>query len=88
MRHFRVALTGDFLDESCGSAYGDIGLGILQSAPYIRHHFLMDLAPRPDDPTYWDRLYSLQVTPEHIADVDGLVVLRPWVKRSAAGSAA
>jgi phosphoglycerate dehydrogenase-like enzyme len=83
MRYFRVAFTGDFLDESGGSAYGDIGLGILESVPYIRYQFLMGLAPRPDDPTYWDQLYSLQVTPEHIADADGLVVLRPWVKRSA-----
>ena len=27
-------------------------------------------------------LYSLEVKPEHIEGVDGLVVLRPWVKRS------
>ena len=28
------------------------------------------------------RLYSLEVRPEHIRQVDGLVVLRPWVKKS------
>ena len=44
------------------------------------HH---DLSPKPGDPGYWSRLYSLEVTPEHIKGIDGLVVLRPWVKRSA-----
>lgn len=82
MRLFRVALTGDFLDEDGRSAYGDVGLGLLGSCPYLRHHFLHDQAPRPGDPTYWQRFYSLTVTPEHIAGVDGLIVLRPWVKPS------
>ncbi len=50
---------------------------------YIRRHFVTDLAPKPGDATYWSRLYSLEVTPDHIRDVDGLVVLRPRVKRSA-----
>jgi phosphoglycerate dehydrogenase-like enzyme len=82
MQYFHVALTGDFLTESGVSTYGDIGVGILESVPYVRHHFLMDLAPKSNDPTYWDRLYSLEITPEHIADVNGLIVLRPWVKPS------
>src|SRR5262249_51258306 len=30
--------------------------------------------------SYYQRFYSLQVTAEHIADLDGLIVLRPWVK--------
>ena len=33
-------------------------------------------------PGYWSRLYSLEITPDHIQEIDGLVVLRPWVKRS------
>ncbi|MCC7448679.1 MAG: dehydrogenase [Anaerolineae bacterium] len=82
MRTFRVALTGDFCDAAGSSAYGDIGLGLLQSAPYIQYHFLQSLMPNPADPGYFDRLYSLLVTPEHIADIDGLIVLRPWVKDS------
>jgi phosphoglycerate dehydrogenase-like enzyme len=82
LRNFRIALTGDFLDESGDIAYGDVGLGRLEGRPYVRWHFLTDLAPRPGDSAYWSRLYSLEVTPEHIRDVDGLVVLRPWVKRS------
>jgi phosphoglycerate dehydrogenase-like enzyme len=79
---FRVAYTGDFLDESGAVAYGDIGLGRLDQDPIIRRHFLSNLAPRRDDPGYWSRLYSLEVRPEHIREIDGLVVLRPWVKRS------
>lgn len=82
MRVFRIAMTGDFLDESGAVAYGDIGLGLLEGHPGVRWHFVTDLAPRPGDAGYWSRLYSLEVAPEHIRDVDGLVVLRPWIKRS------
>jgi phosphoglycerate dehydrogenase-like enzyme len=88
MRVFRVALTGDFLDESGAVAYGDIGLDRLASQPEIRPHFVTDLAPRPNDPAYWSRLYSLEINPDHIKDVDGLVVLRPWVTRGTLGSGA
>jgi phosphoglycerate dehydrogenase-like enzyme len=83
VRIFRVALTGDFLDEEGGSAYGDIGLGLLEGLPYLRHHFLTDFAPRRGDPSYWQRFYAMALTAEHIAGIDGLVVLRPWVKRDA-----
>src|SRR5690242_1414100 len=82
MHIFRIALTGDFLDETGASAYGDIGLSHWQGRAYLRYHFLREHAPRPDDPEYWQRFYSLEVKPEHIADIDGLVVLRPWVKRA------
>jgi phosphoglycerate dehydrogenase-like enzyme len=79
---FRIVLTGDFLNEAGDVAYGDIGLSLLDVVPYVRYHFLNELAPRRGDASYWPRLYSLEVAPEHIADVDGLVVLRPWVTRS------
>lgn len=82
MPTFRTALTGDFLDENGLPAYGDIGLELLDAVPYVCRHFVRELAPNRDDPSYWSRLYSLEVKPEHIADVDGLIVLRPWVKRS------
>src|SRR3954471_1362311 len=52
VRVFRVALTGDFLGESGAVAYGDIGLGRLGSRPYVRWHFVTELAPKPDDPAY------------------------------------
>jgi phosphoglycerate dehydrogenase-like enzyme len=75
-----VALTGDFLDASGNPAYGDAGLPLLQSAPFITHHFIREHAPVAGDPSYWARFYSLELTPEQIADVDGLIVLRPRVK--------
>jgi phosphoglycerate dehydrogenase-like enzyme len=78
---FRVALTGDFLGEDGAPAYGDAGLDALRAAPFVRCHFLTDQAPRPGDRAYWERFYSLAVRPEHIAGIDGLVVLRPWVTR-------
>jgi phosphoglycerate dehydrogenase-like enzyme len=82
MRTFRVALTGDFLNEQGESAYGDIGVEMFADAPYIRYHFIEDHAPGGKDPGYWDRLYSLEVTADHIQDVDGLIVLRPYVKEA------
>jgi phosphoglycerate dehydrogenase-like enzyme len=82
LRDFRIAFTGDFLDESGVVAYGDIGLDRLASRPSLRWHFITDLGPKSSDPGYWARLYSLEVTPEDIRGVDGLVVLRPWVKRT------
>jgi phosphoglycerate dehydrogenase-like enzyme len=77
-----VALTGDFLGVTGQPAYGDTGLSLLASQPYLRYHFLRDQAPRANDPSYWQRFYSLEMTPAHLAEVDGLVVLRPWVNRN------
>jgi phosphoglycerate dehydrogenase-like enzyme len=82
MQIFRVAITGDFLNTARTSAYGDIGLGLLDATPFIRYHFTEEHIPSFSDPTYFERLYSLEVKPEHIADIDGLVVLRPWIKAS------
>ncbi len=82
MRTFRIALSGDYLDEDGGSAYGDLGWGAWDACPFIRHHFLAEQAPRRGDPSYWERFYSMEVTPVQIADIDGLVVVRPWVKAS------
>lgn len=63
-------------------AYGDAGLDLLSSVPRLRWHFINDLAPGADGQDYWSRLYSLEVRPEHIKNVHGLIVLRPWVKQS------
>jgi phosphoglycerate dehydrogenase-like enzyme len=83
VRTFRVALTGDFLNEAGACAYGDAGLPLLEGKPHVRCRFLREHAPRAGDPSYWGRFYSLEVTPEQLADSDGLVVLRPAVRRSA-----
>jgi phosphoglycerate dehydrogenase-like enzyme len=89
LREFRIAFTGDFLDESGAVAYGDIGLDLLANRPFLRWHFITDLGPKSGDQAYWTRLYSLEVTPDHLKGVEGLVLLRPAVKRNtfAAGAA-
>jgi phosphoglycerate dehydrogenase-like enzyme len=83
VRIFQVALTGDFLDEAGRPAYGDAGLDLLSSCPFLRYRYLTEQAPRPGDADYWRRFYSLEVTPEQVAGLNGLVVLRPWLKRAA-----
>jgi len=82
VRTFRIAITGDFLNAAGRSAYGDVGLALLADNPHVNYRFLMDHAPRANDPTYWERFYSMEVKPEHIAAIDGLIVLRPKVTRS------
>ena len=81
MPTFRIALTGDFLNEAGAPAYGDLGLPLLDECPAVRYHFLRDQAPRRGEADYWRRFYSLEVGPDHIADLEGLIVLRPWVTR-------
>jgi len=80
MRVFRIAITGDFLNKDGKSAYGDLGFGLMDETPFIDYHYLMDHAPNAADPTYYDRLYSLEVSADHIANIDALIVLRPWIK--------
>jgi phosphoglycerate dehydrogenase-like enzyme len=83
MRIFRVALTGDFLNDQGDSAYGDLSLSLWRDRPYIQYRFLKDQSPSAHDASYWTRLYSMEVTPDQIDGIDGLVVLRQWVKRTA-----
>ena len=45
--------------------------------------YLRDQAPAPGDAGYWDRLYSLEITPGHVAAGDAIVIFRPWVKAGA-----
>jgi phosphoglycerate dehydrogenase-like enzyme len=79
LRTFRVALTGDFLDEAGRVAQGDAGLSVLAGVPFVRHHFLREQAPRAGDAAYWERFYAMEVTPGQVEGVEGLVVLRPRV---------
>jgi phosphoglycerate dehydrogenase-like enzyme len=83
MPMFRLAITGDFLNEHGQSAYGDIGFGAIETCPYIDHHYITDHAPRANDPSYWDDLYSMEVKPAHLRGIDGLIVLRPYIRASA-----
>jgi phosphoglycerate dehydrogenase-like enzyme len=87
VRAFRIALTGDFLNAKGTSAYGDLNLTLWESAACIQFHYLAAQAPK-EAADYWNRLYSLEVTADELCDVDGLVVLRPWVKREAIAAAA
>jgi phosphoglycerate dehydrogenase-like enzyme len=83
MPPFRLFFTGDYLDESGNVKTGDIGLDTLKATGYIESNFLRDQSPTLGDDTYWDRLYSLEVKPEHVAKANAIVIFRPWIKASA-----
>jgi phosphoglycerate dehydrogenase-like enzyme len=82
MQVFKLALTGDMLDVDGALDKRRIGLDRIEPIPYIQYHFLRDLGPSRTDPGYWERYYSLLITPRHIADIHGLYVVRPWIKAS------
>ncbi len=65
-----MALTGDLLNEAGSLAYGDAGLRRLLSHHDVSCSFLNELAPKLGDHDYWSRLYSLEVTANHIQEID------------------
>jgi phosphoglycerate dehydrogenase-like enzyme len=77
MRVFELRFSGDMLNEQGQPANGYFGEDILQTATFLRYEFLR--AQGPQSPSFWDQLYSMQMEPQHIADADGLVIVRPWV---------
>ncbi len=83
MRPFQLAITGDFLNAHGESAYGDLGFGAIELCPFIDMHYIQDHSPRANDPSYWDSLYSMEVKAEHLRGMDGLIVLRPYIRRHA-----
>ncbi len=87
MRTFRVAYTGDFLNEQGTSAYGDLHLAALAAYPFVEFRFLSGQSPRSGDSDYWRRFYSLEVAPRDVESLDALVVLRPWVKAATIAAA-
>jgi len=78
---FRVAISGDFLNEQGGDATGELPVDRLDAAPHVAWHYLRDQGPQPGDAEYWNRFYSLKMTAEQLAGIDGLILLRPWLKR-------
>ncbi len=82
MQDFALRYTGDMCDAD-GSPTSDLGWDLLDGSPHIHRGFLSDQQPRRDDPSYHDRLYSLQVESHHVESCNGIVVCRPWVKASA-----
>ncbi len=83
MRLFKVFFTGDYLDEAGNVCGRDIGLDSLHATGFIETGFLLDQAPGGADASSPNRLYSLEITPEQIANANGIVIFRPWLKSSA-----
>jgi phosphoglycerate dehydrogenase-like enzyme len=93
VRTFRLAISGDFLDEHGKDACGEFPLREFDAAAYLEYRFILEQAPRPGDAGYWRRFYSLEMTARDLRNadgtgIDGLILLRPWLKRSAIESAA
>lgn len=82
MRTFHLGFTGDFLGPEGTPACVDPRAGLL-GLPFIASRFLPEHAPRPGDESYWTRLYSMEVSAEALSGLDGLVVLRPYLRRRA-----
>jgi len=80
---FAVNYTGDYLDEIGNVTMPDMALDAYADKSFIRQGFLTDQSPKAGDSSYWDRLYDLEITPQHVAMSDALVILRPWVRASA-----
>lgn len=80
---FKLFYTGDYLDETGELAVPDMALDLYENHPSIEHNFFCDQSPIPGEKTYWDRLYSLEIEPHHVAQANGIVIFRPWVKASA-----
>lgn len=80
MPTFRLAISGDILNEEGQDAYGGLPLGDLDAARHIEYHFLHDQAPRAGDSGYWSRFYSLEMNADQLRGVDGLILLRPFLK--------
>ncbi|MDQ6435362.1 NAD(P)-dependent oxidoreductase [Mesorhizobium sp. LHD-90] len=83
MTLFTVNYTGDYLDDHGKLTVPDIALDLYAGKSFISQGFLTEQSPQPGDTGYWDRLYSLEVTPEQVARSEAIVIFRPWVRASA-----
>jgi len=81
--YFSVNYSGDYLDAAGQLTTPEMAFELFAGTPLIRQGFLSDQSPTPGDTRYWERLYDLDITPEHVAISDALVILRPWVRASA-----
>src|SRR5450759_4613388 len=82
MRSFEVFYSGDFVDATGKVAMGYFGEDVLQTAPHVRHGFLMDQSPVALGAADGEKLYHLQLEPHHVAAADGIVIIRPYVRRA------
>jgi phosphoglycerate dehydrogenase-like enzyme len=83
MPPFKLFFTGDYLDDQGDVRAEDIGLDTLAATDCIQTGFLLDQQPRAQEAASQAHIYSLEITPEHIASANGIVIFRPWVKASA-----
>jgi phosphoglycerate dehydrogenase-like enzyme len=83
MKIFNAIYSGDFLDATGKPAAGYYGEDLLRQAPHLRHEFIMDQSPVKLGAAYGEKLYSMQMEPHHVAQADGIVLIRPYVRRSA-----
>lgn len=82
MKTFDLHISGDMATTS-GEPVGDLGLDTLALSPHIRWAFLQDQVPRPDDPTYQERMYSMELTAEQAGQAEGIILCRPWLRAHA-----
>jgi len=80
---FTVNYTGDYLDVAGHPTTPEMAFELYADTPCIQPGFLTDQSPTPGDTAYWERLYDLEITPEHVAISDAIVILRPWVRATA-----
>jgi len=83
MKQFGVRYTGDYLNELGELTVPDIAVDLFAGKPWIEFDFFRDQSPQPGQMDYWDRLYSIEIEPHHVAEANGIVIFRPWVKASA-----
>ncbi|MBM3848092.1 MAG: hydroxyacid dehydrogenase [Verrucomicrobia bacterium] len=83
MRTFDVLFSGDFLNAQGNVATGYSGEDLLATAPHVRREFIHDQSPAKLGDAYSDQLYRMQLEPAHVAAADGIVIIRPYVRRSA-----
>ena len=81
MSNFEMLLSGDFLDAD-GKTVGDLALDLIDAKPQIHYSFIEHQRPIKGDPSYQDRLYSMQVESTDVVAADAIVICRPWVKPS------
>ena len=83
MKAFKVLYSGDYFDVNGNFVLPGAGFDLLENDACIETGIMKEQSPQPGETAYSDRLYSLEVTPGHVANANGIVICRPWVKPSA-----
>lgn len=83
MKQFDLLFSGDFLNAEGKVANGYLGEDLLAAAPHVRWGFIMEQSPVKLGDAYGEQLYRLQLEPQQVSAADGIVIIRPYVRRSA-----